>query len=402
MAGDLALVLDTDEVVCGVVVVVLSMAGNTLVELKVFPKEWQGMTVGSLKRKLQDAIACAAECQNLLLGSTVLPNSCRMSELVAEGEPRISLNFVRGRLQRIVSGHTDGVLRLWNPSHSEQPLVEFRGHTDHVLCVAVNLRMGNLVTGSRDGTIIAWASNGFPVGRMTDEGIAPSCLDVDWTNSKILSGHQDGKLRLWRFNSKAPLKSGWTHPRPVTCFAVEWPSMRAVTGTWDGQLRVWDIENCECLLKFGLFRPIACLSFDWDTLCALSGGADGTLQLSEFEGGSTHALKGHGGRLVRADADWVAHRALTASWDGSLRLWDLEQKVLLHTFGRNTKKRLGHVAVPSCVVVDWLGVRAVSGHRNGCLQLWDIGGRQEAGCLVVSVEKAPVLCLAAEWDLEAP
>jgi WD40 repeat protein/tRNA A-37 threonylcarbamoyl transferase component Bud32 len=80
---------------------------------------------------------------------------------------------------RVVTGHEDGTLRIWDPRARDARLHEPRtwatGHTTHI--AAIELRSDTLVTASWDGTMRRWAfPSGEPRGifkRFSDASISP-------------------------------------------------------------------------------------------------------------------------------------------------------------------------------------------------------------------------------------
>lgn len=380
---------------------VVSMAGNVVCELEIPGQEFGLMTVGGLKHKVQDEVNYMMQSQDLFFGTQALPDSCFLSEAVTDGAAKLVVFLVRRRVQRIVSGHTDHILRLWDPKQSDQPIIEFRAHTDHVVSVVLKPSGDLLLSGSRSGTIILWdAIIGTPLHIITTCTSCVVCLEIDWKSMTILSGHSDGTVYVWHCKNEEFVPTIRYSHESLACVAVDWSSYRTVSGSWHGDLEMWDLTHGKCLQRVGNFRAVSCLAMNWATSCALSGGGDGSLQLTFFQDKRSYEMKGHNGRVCRLDANWSTKRAISVSWDGTLRLWDLETRQLLQSFGESVKRQMGHAGVPSCLAVDWIGEGVASGHRNGCLRQWDLSGCEPKGTKLAQITRVPILCLAACWDMQ--
>ena len=78
----------------------------------------------------------------------------------------------------------------------------FTGHTDKILCAKSLNTVEHGITGGLDKTIIEWDFNSKNLIRKFDCGSECHSLAVEQEDKYILTGHLDGKIRLWGINDK--------------------------------------------------------------------------------------------------------------------------------------------------------------------------------------------------------
>jgi WD40 repeat protein len=98
----------------------------------------------------------------------------------------------------MVSGGSDGVLRLWNLSNGHLEM-SLSGHTDRVNAVAFSPDGSRILSGSRDKTIKLWE-------RKSGQELLTISGHTDWVQSVAFS--PDGRLAV----SGAPIER-WTFGR---------------------------------------------------------------------------------------------------------------------------------------------------------------------------------------------
>ena len=107
------------------------------------------------------------------------------------------------------------------------------------------------ITSSHDGTIRLWDSNDYSVkARCVSNGqvagVYPLCSL--FTDEIILSGWSDGKIRAYRVDNNQQL---WqidnAHNNGVTCIALSNNNKFIVSGGQEGEIRVWEIRSRELI-----------------------------------------------------------------------------------------------------------------------------------------------------------
>jgi len=233
-------------------------------------------------------------------------------------------------------------------------------------------------------------SPGGPLIRTIEHPGLPDTLAV-LSDGRVISGSEDGALRVWDVESGQILKILKGHSAGVTTMAVL-DSRRVVSGSYDRTLRVWDVESGQVLVAVAVLdsRRVVFGSNDlalrvWDvenrkalqvlkghsyavnalavcgSSCVVSGSSDGTLRVWDVESGQVlQILELSSDVLALAMLD--SRRIVSGSYDGALRVWDMEG-------GQAPQPREGHSdSVVTVTVLD--NRRVVSISRDGTLRVW--------------------------------
>lgn len=101
--------------------------------------------------------------------------------------------------QEFISGGFRGELRLWDAA-TQRPLGELRAHRRAVRAI-LPLAAGDWVSGGDDGRLVLWHDKRVQVQA---EGAAVTALAR--FQGRVVSGHADGRLRVWSADSLRPLR----------------------------------------------------------------------------------------------------------------------------------------------------------------------------------------------------
>ncbi len=289
----------------------------------------------------------------------------------------------------IVSGSEDGTVRVWD-LESGQPVLVIGQLTDdrpgfgpanRVKAVAVGERHGRpvIVSGSSDGTVRVWdLESGHPALKPLSGGIlGVNAVAVGELNGRpvIVSGGDDGTVRVWDLESgQLVLKPLSGHDR-VSAVAVGELNGRPVivSGGHDETVRVWDLESGQPVLDpltghHGAVSAVAVGELNGRPVI-VSGGWDWALRVWDLESGQPvlviGQLSGHDNGLT-AVAVGVRHGCpviVSGSWDRTVRVWELEgnEPVLDpptgHDVGASAVALSERHGRPAVVSVDGYGIR---------------------------------------------
>ncbi|MDW8266024.1 MAG: c-type cytochrome domain-containing protein [Gemmataceae bacterium] len=215
-----------------------------------------------------------------------------------------------------LSGGADRTVRLWDIDTGRE-LYRFEGHTDLVSCVTFTPDGRRALSGGFDHRVIVWdlekrrplhiyddlaryvtavvpfsdgrraAVAGGPWVRVVDleTGAELSKLDghtapvasvaISPDGQRLLTGSDDGSVRLWNVSGGKPLRTLAAHQGPVRSLAFAPDGRRAVSG--GDAVVVWDLETGRELRRFLRHRePILRVAFASDTE-TLSGSRDASV-----------------------------------------------------------------------------------------------------------------------------
>ncbi|QRV93089.1 hypothetical protein RhiJN_21107 [Ceratobasidium sp. AG-Ba] len=147
--------------------------------------------------------------------------------------------------RRIVSGSSDGTVRVWNPDTSAQA-VTVGVRLGEVFSVAFSPDGRRVVSGSSDKTVRVWdAQTGAQIGAPRI-GHSQSVLSVVFSPNgrRIASGSRDETLRVWDVDTSVQIGEPLVgHRRPVISVAFSPDGLRIASGSEDGTVRVWASDS---------------------------------------------------------------------------------------------------------------------------------------------------------------
>ncbi|KAF9285242.1 U3 snoRNP protein, partial [Linnemannia elongata] len=181
---------------------------------------------------------------------------------------------------RIASASYDRTVRLWDSELRECVFV-FKGHTARVMSVRFSPDGRQLLSGSKDGTIRFWDSETGKPGVVLSPSLRKIrrlaiSLDGRW----IASGHKNGNVRLWDIVSDKPGPLLQDHTDLVTGIAFS-PNVKLIaTASRDRKEKLWDVSTGDLIATFNDHSYyIWDIAFSPDNLTIASASDDGAVRL---------------------------------------------------------------------------------------------------------------------------
>lgn len=156
----------------------------------------------------------------------------------------------------IATAVANGRIVVYDLQRPGLQLCRFQGHNRQVHRLAFNPHLPSwLLSGSQDGTIRMWDLRSAPANRGTStcgskhsyQGNSDAIRDVRWSPSDgvvFATASDSGAIQMWDYRKvNAPLMRIAAHDRP--CFAVDWhpDGKHIVSGGTDRQVKVWDFSS---------------------------------------------------------------------------------------------------------------------------------------------------------------
>ncbi|TKY70524.1 Myosin heavy chain kinase B [Spatholobus suberectus] len=287
-----------------------------------------------------------------------------------------------------------------------------------------------LYTGSDSKNIRVWKNQKEFTGFKSNSGLVKAIVIAD---EKILTGHQDGKIRVWKVSGKneqqhkrvatlptlrnyikCSMKPSnyvevrrhrnvlWIkHYDAISCLSLTEDRSLIYSASWDKTFKVWRASNFKCLESVTAHDDaVNALVVGLDGL-VFTGSADGTVKIwrREVQGkGTKHffsqTLLKQECAVTALAVDGEGNYLYAGSSEGLVNFWvretNLEHKGVLR----------GHKLAVLCLATA--GSLAFSGSADMAICVWKRTLSDEHTCVnVLSGHTGPVKCLAVERDHDA-
>jgi serine/threonine protein kinase len=189
---------------------------------------------------------------------------------------------------------------------------------------------------------------------------------------RVLSGSEDGTLRLWEVETGKPLLTVPGHPKGVWSVAFSPDGRRALSGGRDSTVRLWDLTTGQQIRAFDSdAKENVTVAFSPDGRWGLAAGDGPAIQLWEIDTGRPgQRLEGHTGRVWSAVFSPGSHWVLSGGVDRTVRLWETAT-------GREVRQFLGHLGTVRRVAFSPDRLQVLSGGWDETMRLWDVAtGKQ--------------------------
>jgi serine/threonine protein kinase len=214
-------------------------------------------------------------------------------------------------------------------------------------------------------------------------------------------------------------KLGSTHPAEITpqnwrcaqrldaktevnTIALTRTGQIVISGGNDGVIRVWSCARGEILTSLATQgQAITSLAIAPDEQTIVSGGWDQVLRLWNWRIGKlVHTLIGHTSVVTSVAISPNGRFLLSGSRDQTIRLWEMATGQLLHCFG-------GHQAAVEAIALGADNETVVSSDTSGIVKIWHLKTRELLRSLSGHTASVPALALSPDdytlisgsWDM---
>ena len=266
-------------------------------------------------------------------------------------------------------GGEGGLVTIWNLETNNKDLLV--GHYSEISDIRFGKNDKELITGSKDGSIILWDLEGDISDKIL-KGHYRKVTSVAYSpnGDYILTGSRDKSAILWNSNGEIIRKLNSVHRSTINSVAFSPDSKYIITGGDDELAVLWDLSG-KPILKLDKLHSagIQSVAFSKDGKYILTGSLDKSAIMWDLKGHPIKIFKGehkHGVQCVAFTPDGKA--VLTGGIDGRVILWDIKTGGKLRDYG-NENTAIFSIAVSSD------GKYVLTAGRNRVPVLYSFGGK---------------------------
>jgi WD40 repeat protein len=275
---------------------------------------------------------------------------------------------------------------VWNSKSGKQIGDDWRDGDSAVWSIVLSPDGKKVVSGSDDGAVRLWDIDTCKVVKKWT-GHTKGVLSVCWSRDgrRVLSGSRDGTARQWE------VESGETMPEPIEIiltsiktghrlYAVVYSPDTTLIATsgWardEYSIKIWDAKTGKPVATLkGHTDTVRCLAWTKDGKTLISGSHDCSIRTWNTAKWQQTAVLDEHTNIVYAIAISPNDRILaSASLDTTARLWNLEN-------GQPIASPLQHADDVNCVSFSAGGKQLATGCDDNNAYIWDVAAiLREAG-----------------------
>lgn len=191
----------------------------------------------------------------------------------------------------------------------------------------------------------------------------PECLCATPDGTCLISGHQDGSIRLWDLKDTTKSYLYQTHSCRITFLGAT--TKYLISTSQDEVIKVWAFQTKA--LYFQIKSEALCLAVHPNDKYFIIGNNQGEISVCSFDGGALiSVLQGHINTVSCLSLTPDCKFLVSGSQDKSFKLWDLESFSFVYSLE-------GHTETLSCITV--INHYIITGSWDATIGIWDIDSK---------------------------
>jgi len=235
------------------------------------------------------------------------------------------------------------------------------GGNPEVIALLSLRSMNTQYTTQGDAAVVAVAQLDFPV-QLFLQSSPVSSVAISPDGRYVLTGGNDGSIRLWDVRSGKEIRQLLGHTGPISGSIFSPDSKRILTGSADQTARLWDLTTGKELYKLtGHHDRVAGVAYTPDGKMLLTSSSDGTTRL--WDAATGQAIRIFTGYTGAISPD--GRSIVTVEESGVVRILNLQTKQEILQFTHD------HASGLSSLRFSADGKSILTGSLDGTAALWD-------------------------------
>ena len=263
----------------------------------------------------------------------------------------------------LFSGSRDRTIAEWDMNTMSR-VREYCGHSDRVICLAVDRKHQIMASGGREGAVLTWnLDTGHKARTLLGHDSSVEGVAIHPEGQRLVSVSRDRSVRQWDLASGKPLRVRQDHTSNVHGVAYSPDGDVFATASWDRSIRLWRDADASPLRTMrghqGMVTAVAFLN----NRKLVSLARDDSIRLWDTRSiPALASLVGH--RDIVRDCTFPDHaHVISVSVEGVVKTWELRNLTCLDTWDTNLAPLILCAASRNWIVVS-NGTRHV-GRRRG-------------------------------------
>lgn len=272
--------------------------------------------------------------------------------------------------KRIVSASNDSTIKIWD-AITGRMIKSIKAHNGGVTLSHFSPDGLSIISASADFTIKIWDAKTFQLKKVLANKGALVYADFTPDNSKIVAvtyGDTDQSVAVWENNTwnKILFIPGNGYQVSALKVSADSKKLAFVREYINQPLQVWGLDSLKMIRSFKKHGEIiTTLCFTNDSQKLISASDDSTARLWDLQSGKLQKIfKAHTGPIENMVVSPDGNKLITGSWDNTAKIWDINSGNLICTL-------TGHTYVVKGMIFSPDNRYVITQSTDNTLKKWD-------------------------------